>query len=48
MLSVCFPQLVVLPYQVLLHEATRRAAGVQLEGQARMRIKLFIIVLFLL
>uniref|UniRef100_A0A3Q3W8M1 Helicase ATP-binding domain-containing protein n=1 Tax=Mola mola TaxID=94237 RepID=A0A3Q3W8M1_MOLML len=26
-------QLVVLPYQILLHEATRRAAGVQLEGQ---------------
>lgn len=32
---VCFPQLVVLPYQVLLHEATRKAAGVQLKGQAR-------------
>lgn len=32
--SVCFPQLVVLPYQVLLHEATRKAAGVQLKGQA--------------
>ncbi|XP_056907524.1 ATP-dependent DNA helicase DDX11 isoform X1 [Takifugu flavidus] len=26
-------QLVVLPYQMLLHEATRRAAGVQLKGQ---------------
>ncbi|XP_075894013.1 ATP-dependent DNA helicase DDX11 [Nelusetta ayraudi] len=26
-------QLVVLPYQVLLHEATRKAAGVQLKGQ---------------
>uniref|UniRef100_A0AAX7V306 Helicase ATP-binding domain-containing protein n=1 Tax=Astatotilapia calliptera TaxID=8154 RepID=A0AAX7V306_ASTCA len=26
-------QLVVLPYQMVLHEATRRAAGVQLKGQ---------------
>ncbi|XP_041794600.1 ATP-dependent DNA helicase DDX11 isoform X1 [Chelmon rostratus] len=26
-------QLVVLPYQMLLHQATRRAAGVQLKGQ---------------
>ncbi|KAM3609175.1 uncharacterized protein V6R79_010695 [Siganus canaliculatus] len=26
-------QLVVLPYQILLHEATRKAAGVQLKGQ---------------
>uniref|UniRef100_H3DPG5 DEAD/H (Asp-Glu-Ala-Asp/His) box helicase 11 n=1 Tax=Tetraodon nigroviridis TaxID=99883 RepID=H3DPG5_TETNG len=26
-------QLVVLPYQMLLHDATRRAAGVQLKGQ---------------
>ncbi|KAI3371375.1 hypothetical protein L3Q82_023967, partial [Scortum barcoo] len=26
-------QLVVLPYQMLLHEATRKAAGVQLKGQ---------------
>lgn len=29
----CGLQLVVLPYQMVLHEATRRAAGVQLKGQ---------------
>lgn len=27
------PQLVVLPYQMLLHAATRRAAGIRLQGQ---------------
>ncbi|XP_054475271.1 ATP-dependent DNA helicase DDX11 isoform X2 [Anoplopoma fimbria] len=32
-LAVPPAQLVVLPYQMLLHEATRRAAGVQLKGQ---------------
>uniref|UniRef100_A0A3B3ZXQ4 ATP-dependent DNA helicase DDX11 n=1 Tax=Periophthalmus magnuspinnatus TaxID=409849 RepID=A0A3B3ZXQ4_9GOBI len=32
-LSVPPAQLVVLPYQMILHEATRRAAGVQLKGQ---------------
>ncbi|XP_051239481.1 ATP-dependent DNA helicase DDX11 [Dicentrarchus labrax] len=32
-LAVPAAQLVVLPYQMLLHEATRRAAGVQLKGQ---------------
>ncbi|XP_056272906.1 ATP-dependent DNA helicase DDX11 isoform X2 [Pseudoliparis swirei] len=32
-LAVPSAQLVVLPYQMLLHEATRRAAGVQLKGQ---------------
>ncbi|XP_008336353.2 ATP-dependent DNA helicase DDX11-like [Cynoglossus semilaevis] len=26
-------QLVVLPYQMVLHEATRKAAGIQLKGQ---------------
>ncbi|CAL9695345.1 unnamed protein product [Knipowitschia caucasica] len=32
-LSIPPAQLVVLPYQMILHEATRRAAGVQLKGQ---------------
>uniref|UniRef100_A0A3B4Z8M2 DEAD/H-box helicase 11 n=1 Tax=Stegastes partitus TaxID=144197 RepID=A0A3B4Z8M2_9TELE len=32
-LAVPPAQLVVLPYQMVLHEATRRAAGVQLKGQ---------------
>ncbi|XP_034032472.1 ATP-dependent DNA helicase DDX11 [Thalassophryne amazonica] len=32
-LAVPPAQLVVLPYQMVLHEATRRACGVQLEGQ---------------
>ncbi|XP_033490740.2 ATP-dependent DNA helicase DDX11 [Epinephelus lanceolatus] len=32
-LAVPPAQLVVLPYQMLLHEATRKAAGVQLQGQ---------------
>uniref|UniRef100_A0A8C9X755 DEAD/H (Asp-Glu-Ala-Asp/His) box helicase 11 n=1 Tax=Sander lucioperca TaxID=283035 RepID=A0A8C9X755_SANLU len=32
-LAVPPAQLVVLPYQMLLHEATRKAAGVQLKGQ---------------
>ncbi|KAK7891510.1 hypothetical protein WMY93_023473 [Mugilogobius chulae] len=32
-LSVPPAQLVVLPYQMILHEATRRAAGLQLKGQ---------------
>ncbi|XP_013858951.1 ATP-dependent DNA helicase DDX11 isoform X2 [Austrofundulus limnaeus] len=32
-LTVPPAQLVVLPYQMVLHEATRRAAGVQLKGQ---------------
>ncbi|XP_068596003.1 ATP-dependent DNA helicase DDX11 [Brachionichthys hirsutus] len=32
-LAVPAAQLVVLPYQILLHEATRRAAGVQLKDQ---------------
>ncbi|CAJ1056797.1 ATP-dependent DNA helicase DDX11 [Xyrichtys novacula] len=32
-LAVPSAQLVVLPYQMLLHEATRKAAGVQLKGQ---------------
>ncbi|XP_074489242.1 ATP-dependent DNA helicase DDX11 [Sebastes fasciatus] len=32
-LAVPAAQLVVLPYQMLLHEATRKAAGVQLKGQ---------------
>ncbi|XP_037306995.2 ATP-dependent DNA helicase DDX11 [Pungitius pungitius] len=32
-LAVPPAQLVVLPYQMLLHEATRRAAGVKLKGQ---------------
>ncbi|XP_042351747.1 ATP-dependent DNA helicase DDX11 [Plectropomus leopardus] len=32
-LAVAPAQLVVLPYQMLLHEATRKAAGVQLQGQ---------------
>ncbi|XP_054631210.1 ATP-dependent DNA helicase DDX11 isoform X1 [Dunckerocampus dactyliophorus] len=32
-LSVPAAQLVVLPYQMVLHEATRRAAGIQLKGQ---------------
>lgn len=27
------PQLVVLPYQMLLHAATRQAAGIRLQGQ---------------
>ncbi|XP_061917203.1 ATP-dependent DNA helicase DDX11 isoform X1 [Entelurus aequoreus] len=32
-LAVPPAQLVVLPYQMVLHEATRRAAGIQLKGQ---------------
>uniref|UniRef100_A0A7N6AJN6 Helicase ATP-binding domain-containing protein n=1 Tax=Anabas testudineus TaxID=64144 RepID=A0A7N6AJN6_ANATE len=32
-LSIPPAQLVVLPYQMVLHEATRKAAGVQLKGQ---------------
>ncbi|XP_059191863.1 ATP-dependent DNA helicase DDX11 [Centropristis striata] len=32
-LAVPPAQLVVLPYQMLLHEATRKAAGIQLKGQ---------------
>ncbi|XP_029378350.1 ATP-dependent DNA helicase DDX11 isoform X2 [Echeneis naucrates] len=32
-ISIPPAQLVVLPYQMVLHEATRRAAGVQLKGQ---------------
>ncbi|KAM9377189.1 ATP-dependent DNA helicase DDX11 [Pholidichthys leucotaenia] len=32
-LAIAPAQLVVLPYQMVLHEATRRAAGVQLKGQ---------------
>ncbi|XP_047204207.1 ATP-dependent DNA helicase DDX11 isoform X1 [Girardinichthys multiradiatus] len=35
-LAVPPAQLVVLPYQMVLHEATRRAAGVQLKGQLRL------------
>lgn len=40
-LSVWCPQLVVLPYQMLLHEATRRAAGVQLKEQVQIMTSSF-------
>lgn len=33
MAAVSSPQLVVLPYQMLLHAATRQAAGIRLQGQ---------------
>uniref|UniRef100_A0AAQ4RJT7 DEAD/H (Asp-Glu-Ala-Asp/His) box helicase 11 n=1 Tax=Gasterosteus aculeatus aculeatus TaxID=481459 RepID=A0AAQ4RJT7_GASAC len=37
-LAVPPAQLVVLPYQMLLHEATRRAAGVKLKGQVGLSV----------
>lgn len=40
--SVWCPQLVVLPYQMLLHDTTRRASGVQLKGQVRLELNIFL------